>query len=742
MLVGEAALLRGVTEPERLSTGFIARLGDPVPELLGTEEIARTELTGQLLRFVLARVVAREDGPPSHVTLTVPAAWGEHHRQLMTQVAAQAGLADVGLLASPVAVAIHFAAQSTLDPGAAVAVFDLGGSTLACAVVRRTGDGYELLGRPQVDESVGGNVFDDVVVKHVIRSLGNAYTMLDRSDPAMRSALTEVRADAVAAKEQLSTEVETTVTVKLPGLTKEIRYTRGEFEGAIRIPLLNAVGTLEHTVTSAGLTPQGLAAVLLAGGSSAVPLVSQLVGSDLGVDVVTDANPRLAAGLGAAMSSARRAQDAALVAAPPPAVIDLPTLPPDDAAYLLAKPEVVLTASPEETGVERPADVPMRAAPGVRPSLRALSDRDVLAADYAGNRKRGAIALLVAVLAVAAVVVGVLLVTRGGDDGPAVDTATSASLTDTESESATSEVSVGPALPATAVSLPTSPGEAVTGIAATGSGLVAVGGTVDPAAATVWLNDGTTWITAGRPGLLAADRVWTLSSVSAGPGQPILATGWSAATADASDPAKRRGELWVSADGQTWVPATLPEIGELTAVTRIASGYLAAGQSYAADPTDGDAVTLFSTDGARWAQVAATGLDGPGPFGIAGLVADPAGGIVALAARLDGAVTRSGLWRSPDGAAWTFDRWVPAAGLGVADARGVALDAAGGLVVVGEQSGPSGGPVVWRTENGELVPHPVDLGAGGEASAVVVTANGLVVAGEVASVGAAAWSVG
>jgi len=94
MLVGEAALLRGVTEPERLSTGFIARLGDPVPELLGTEEIARTELTGQLLRFVLARVVAREDGPPSHVTLTVPAAWGEHHRQLMTQVAAQAGLAD------------------------------------------------------------------------------------------------------------------------------------------------------------------------------------------------------------------------------------------------------------------------------------------------------------------------------------------------------------------------------------------------------------------------------------------------------------------------------------------------------------------------------------------------------------------------------------------------------------------------------------------------------------------------
>lgn len=740
LLIGDAALQRGAADPDRLARGFFRQLADPVPQLLGTDTVPRAELTGQLLRYVLSKVGAREGGPPAHVTLTVPAAWGDHHRRLMTEVAAQAGLADVGLLAEPIAIAVHYAAQARLDVGSTVAVYDLGGATLDTALVRRTADGYELLGPPGGDDTVGGDVFDDVVMQHVRRSLGNALAMVDLTDAAVLAELQQIRDNAVAAKEALSSEVDTAIAVGIGGVPRQLRYTRGEFEGAIRIPVMRTVDALERTVAAAGLTVGQVQAVLLAGGSAQIPLVSQLLGSDLGIPVVTDAHPRYAGCLGAAMSSASRVEEAARLAAPSPVAVEPPPVVTDTAA-LLAAPEVAFAASPAETGVLVPVDTPVRAAPGVRPTLRYLSDRAELTAEYRGSARRGGLAILVAVIAVAVVVAAVLfVVNRGGSEPPADDTRSGVLTTADTAAASTSAGAVvaGPTVTPAALTLPAVAGEFATGVADTGRSVVLVGGSRDPVVPRVWLSSGASWVPAATPSLLGGGRVLAVNAVSAGRGRPIVVVGWSATPDEAATPADRRGEIWVSSDGAGWTPATVPEVGELTAVVRGPAGYLAIGQSYATDRSDGDAVALTSTDGAAWTPVSATGLDGPGPFQAAGLVADPAG-FVALATRLDGAALRSGLWRSPDGVAWTFDRWLPVAGGGAAEGRGIGVDAAGGLVVVGAQSGASSGPMVWRTENGELVPHPVDL-PGAVLSGVLAGPAGLIVVGEAAGGGAAAWT--
>jgi sugar (pentulose or hexulose) kinase len=64
--------------------------------------------------------------------------------------------------------------------------------------------------------------------------------------------------------------------------------------------LYESIEALRRALRSAGVTPEQLHAVLLVGGSSRMPIVSQLVGAELGRPVAVDAHPKHAIALGAA----------------------------------------------------------------------------------------------------------------------------------------------------------------------------------------------------------------------------------------------------------------------------------------------------------------------------------------------------------------------------------------------------------------------------------------------------------
>ncbi|WP_051274395.1 Hsp70 family protein [Cellulomonas sp. URHD0024] len=404
LLVGDAAVRRGVLEPERLARGFKRRMGDPTGLLLGEEAMAPEVLTGTLIRWVVETVAAREGGPPEHVTLTCPAQWGDLRRDLLVSAAAEAGLTGVGLLAEPVAAAVHYASQRRVAPGALVAVYDFGGGTFDSAVVLKTGDGYELRGDPDGDEHIGGEDVDQAVMNHVASALGRAWSLLDVEDPAVRQGLASVRESAVLAKETLSHDVEATVPVILPGLTRDVRITRGELERAIRIDVLRTVDVLARTIESAGLTPRDLDSVLLTGGSSRIPLVSELIAAELGVPVVVDVHPKYAVCLGAALTGAGRLAPA-LPAAPP-------SPPADDLVGLLAQaPAVVVEAEPKDVGITAPVDVAVTMRVGTRLALRYLTASDTVEAEYRGDARRGLIVAAAVVGAVALVVGALVLLT-------------------------------------------------------------------------------------------------------------------------------------------------------------------------------------------------------------------------------------------------------------------------------------------------------------------------------------------
>ena len=308
-VAGDAAERHAVTDPERVARQFKRRLGDPTPLLVGDSGIPAEVLTGQLLRWVVEAVVRSRGGErPAKIVLTHPANWGPYKRDLLEKAAEIAGVPGVVLVTEPQAAAISYAAQERVDEGSVVAVYDLGGGTFDAAVLRKEGDGgFTVLGTPEGIERLGGIDVDAALFAHVVAAVGDPLDDLDPDDPQALAAVARLRDECTVAKEGLSLDSETRVPVLLPTVQTEVRVTRTELESLVRPTLAETVTALERALRSTGLTPEAVDHVLLVGGSSRIPLVSQLVSSGLGRPVAVDAHPKHAIALGAAIVSARAA---------------------------------------------------------------------------------------------------------------------------------------------------------------------------------------------------------------------------------------------------------------------------------------------------------------------------------------------------------------------------------------------------------------------------------------------------
>jgi molecular chaperone DnaK len=333
LLVGEAAERRAVTEPDRVAREFKRRFGDPTPILLGGTPWSPQALTARLLSAVVEQVAEREGEQPAAICVCHPASWRDFSKDLLQQAVRLADLGggdpiSVGFVTEPEAAAAFYAekigGENRVAPGSTIAVYDLGGGTFDATVLRRTSTGFDILGQPEGIEHLGGVDVDAAVFAHVARALDGALDRYDEDDEEATAAVARLRRECTIAKEALSADTDVDIPVLLPGLSSEIRLTRGELEDAIRPALLDTVAALRRALRSADVEAEDLHSVLLVGGSSRIPMVSQLVGQELGRPVAVDADPKHAIALGAAWHAGRAQSTEVLpaVAASPPATPD------------------------------------------------------------------------------------------------------------------------------------------------------------------------------------------------------------------------------------------------------------------------------------------------------------------------------------------------------------------------------------------------------------------------------------
>ncbi|MEV6596421.1 Hsp70 family protein [Actinoplanes sp. NPDC051346] len=346
VLVGDAAERRGAEEPVRLAREFKRRLGDPVPVLVGGAPYSAHALMARVLEHVYQTVVRQQEGPPSVVCVTHPANWGPYKRELLMQAVQIAEVPNVGLRPEPEAAAVRYAAQERVRPGEIVAVYDLGGGTFDTAVLRKTETDFEVLGQPVGVEQLGGVDFDEAVVAHVMAVLGPHADALDPQERAVREALVKVRRDCVEAKEALSEDTEAVIPVALPKLHTRIRITRAEFEEMIRPALADTVGAMRRALRSAEVRPEQLRAILLSGGSSRIPLVSQLLSTTFERPVVLDPHPEHGIALGAAEICRGRAPAARVVPAQRVAAQPVNRVPGPDTSAPRSSPPAQISSPP------------------------------------------------------------------------------------------------------------------------------------------------------------------------------------------------------------------------------------------------------------------------------------------------------------------------------------------------------------------------------------------------------------
>jgi outer membrane protein assembly factor BamB/actin-like ATPase involved in cell morphogenesis len=303
LLIGEAARIRGESEPERRVDDLRARLIAPELELEG---LSGPALTAQFLQQVVATAGRGRAGRLGHAVLTHPADWGDDERKALREAARLAGLPDVTLRSEPEA------AAARARPGDVVAVYDLG-AAFDATVLRRTAEGAEILAA----ERVTGVDFDRMVFDHV-----RAGLEFDASGAG--ADLARLRRECAEAVESLSFDTETEIAVALPGLHTRVRLRRSELEELIGPALAETVAALRRAFETAGVRPADAADVVLAGGSARIPLVGALVSAAIGRSVPPGEQPEMAVAMGAARLSLPGADQAVSVAFP---AVPLPFFP-------------------------------------------------------------------------------------------------------------------------------------------------------------------------------------------------------------------------------------------------------------------------------------------------------------------------------------------------------------------------------------------------------------------------------
>ncbi len=299
-LVGEPAERRAVSDSTRVAREFKRRLGDSTSIIIGGTPYSAQSLTAILLQSIYSQVAAERGGPPDRLVVTHPASYGAYKLDLLRLAVQEAGVPEALLVAEPQGAAVYYARQERIEPGAIVAVYDFGGGTFDAAVLRRTDDGFELIGTPEGLDRVGGIDVDEAVFAHVDAMIGGQIQDMDPTDPHEVSAVADLRVNCRDTKEALSADTDVAIAVALPSLHTEVRLTRAELESMIRPRIADTIGVLERSVRSAGLTFADLDRTLLVGGSSRIPLVAQMVAEATRGRVAVDANPKHSISLGAA----------------------------------------------------------------------------------------------------------------------------------------------------------------------------------------------------------------------------------------------------------------------------------------------------------------------------------------------------------------------------------------------------------------------------------------------------------
>ncbi|HEY7313702.1 MAG TPA: Hsp70 family protein, partial [Gemmataceae bacterium] len=304
LLVGAAAKNQWVLAPERTIKSIKRKMGQDVKVRLGEQEYRPQEISAMILKALRDRASAQLGVPVNKAVITVPAYFNDAQRQATREAGELAGLEVVRILNEPTA------ASLTYDPGQhelrRMLVYDLGGGTFDVSIVQAQQGVVEVLSS-HGDTQLGGDDFDELLLTLVCDRFQQEHGVDLRADLVSRS---RVLRAVETAKRHLSfhpfTRIEEEFIAEKDGqalhLTMEL--TRDEYETLIQPLLDRTMDCVQRALDDANLIASSIDKVVLVGGSTRTPLITQMLEERLGQPAHQEVNPDLCVALGAAIQSA------------------------------------------------------------------------------------------------------------------------------------------------------------------------------------------------------------------------------------------------------------------------------------------------------------------------------------------------------------------------------------------------------------------------------------------------------
>jgi molecular chaperone DnaK len=304
LLVGRAARNQWALAPERTVKSIKRKMGQDVKVRLGDQEYRPQEISAMILRKLRDRASAQLGTEVKKAVITVPAYFNDSQRQATREAGELAGLEVVRILNEPTA------ASLTYDPDqrdlARMLVYDLGGGTFDVSIVQAQEGVVEVLSS-HGDTQLGGDDFDDLLLNLLCDRFQNEHGLDLRANVVARA---RVLRAAESAKKHLSSHpfarVQEEFLAEKDGqpLHLDVEISRGEYEELIRPLVMRTMDCVQKALEDAKVTASAIDKVVLVGGSTRTPMISQLLEERLGQPAHQEVNPDLCVAMGAAIEGA------------------------------------------------------------------------------------------------------------------------------------------------------------------------------------------------------------------------------------------------------------------------------------------------------------------------------------------------------------------------------------------------------------------------------------------------------
>lgn len=283
VLVGEVAKRQAVTNVDRTISSVKRHMGTDWKQQIDDKTYSAQEISARVLGKLKRDAEEYLGEPVTDAVITVPAYFNDAERQATKDAGQIAGLNVLRIVNEPTAAALAYG----LDKGKEdelILVFDLGGGTFDVSLLE-VGKDEDEFSTIQVrathgDNRLGGDDWDQRIVDHLIKEVKNTAGVDLSKD---KIALQRLREAAEQAKKELSSATSTNISMQYLSMSEngpvhlDSKLTRAQFQQMTADLIERTKKPFQQVIADAGISVSDIDHVVLVGGSTRMPAVTDVV---------------------------------------------------------------------------------------------------------------------------------------------------------------------------------------------------------------------------------------------------------------------------------------------------------------------------------------------------------------------------------------------------------------------------------------------------------------------------------